>query len=72
MDTDGSGFVTSVKFMPRPGEQFALRREAFSRIQRAFEENGIEFAAPRITVDSDDESERQAAAAQKAAEQPQH
>jgi small-conductance mechanosensitive channel len=62
VDTDSSGFVTSVKFVSRPGEQFVLRREAFARIQKAFAENGIEFAAPRITVDSEDEGERQAAA----------
>jgi len=63
VDTDSSGFVTSVKFVSRPGEQFVLRREAFARIQKAFAENNIEFAAPRITVDSDDEGERQGAAA---------
>ncbi|GAB4224090.1 MAG: mechanosensitive ion channel [Kiloniellaceae bacterium] len=66
-DTDDTGFITSVKFMSRPGEQFVLRREAFARIQKAFKESGIEFAAPRVTVDSDDEEHRQAAAAAAAA-----
>src|SRR3546814_17454541 len=52
VDTDPSGFITSVKFTSRPGEQFILRRETFARIQKAFQEHGIEFAEPRVTVDS--------------------
>ena len=52
VDTDESGFLTSVKFVCRPGEQFVVRREAFARIQKAFEENGIEFASRRVTIDS--------------------
>ncbi len=59
------GFLTSVKFVCRPGEQFVVRREAFARIQKAFEENGIEFASRRVTVDfdQDDLHAAQAAAA---------
>ncbi len=65
VSTDDSGFVTSVKFMSRPGEQFLIRREAYARIQKAFAENGIEFASRRVTVDSDgeDTQEHEAAAA---------
>jgi small-conductance mechanosensitive channel len=55
VSTDESGFLTSVKFMSRPGEQFLIRREAYARIQKAFAENGIEFASRRVTVDSEDE-----------------
>ena len=66
-DTDDTGFITSVKFMSRPGEQFILRREAFARIQKAFQESGIEFAAPRVMVDSEDDEHRHAAAAAGAA-----
>ncbi|WP_340119804.1 mechanosensitive ion channel domain-containing protein [Pelagibius sp. 7325] len=64
VDTDAAGFITSVKFVSRPGEQFILRREAFARIQKAFQENGIEFAEPRVTVaskDGDDHHEGAAA-----------
>ena len=65
VSTDDSGFMTSVKFMSRPGEQFLIRREAYARIQKAFAENGIEFASRRVTVDSDgeDTQEHEAAAA---------
>src|SRR3546814_763995 len=31
VDTDEQGFVTSVKFTSRPGDEFILRREAFAR-----------------------------------------
>src|SRR3546814_15154686 len=54
VDTDEQGFVTSVKFTSRPGEQFILRREAFARMQKAFRESGVEFAEPRVTVASED------------------
>src|SRR3546814_14117186 len=61
--TDEQGFVTSVKFTSRPGEQFILRREAFARMQKAFRESGVEFAEPRVTVESEDETARQAGGA---------
>ena len=67
VDTDEAGFVTSVKFMSRPGEQFILRREAFARLQKAFRQGGIEFSEPRITVESEDDNPRQAGAAAGAA-----
>src|SRR3546814_4957620 len=63
VDTDPSGFITSVKFTSRPGEQFILRRETFARIQKVFQEHGLEFAEPRVTVDSEDDAARQSGAA---------
>jgi len=63
VSTDDSGFLTSVKFMSRPGEQFLIRREAYARIQKAFAENGIEFASRRVTVDSEGEDSHEEAAA---------
>lgn len=64
VDTDNIGFITSVKFMSRPGEQFILRREAFTRIQKAFQESGIEFSEPRVTVETEaDEAAGQRAGA---------
>lgn len=63
VSTDDSGFMTSVKFMCRPGQQFAIRREAYARIQKAFAANGIEFASRRVTVDSEFEGAAAEAAA---------
>ncbi|MEO1093250.1 MAG: mechanosensitive ion channel family protein, partial [Pseudomonadota bacterium] len=48
---DDSGFVIGVKFMCKPGDQFVIRREAYSRIKQAFAANGIEFATRRVIVD---------------------
>jgi small-conductance mechanosensitive channel len=42
--------VVRAKFMAKPGEQFAVRREAFRRIKRAFDENGVRFAFPTVIV----------------------
>jgi small-conductance mechanosensitive channel len=47
---DDSAMIMRVKFRCIPGEQFILRREVFHRIQRAFKEKGIEFAARNVTV----------------------
>lgn len=67
VSTDDSGFMTSVKFMCRPGQQFSIRREAYARIQKAFAANGIEFASRRVTVDSEFEGAAGEAAAAAAA-----
>src|SRR3546814_13038877 len=63
VDTDEQGFVTSVKFTSRTGEQFILRREASARMQKAFRESGVEFAEPRVTVEDEDETARKAGGA---------
>jgi moderate conductance mechanosensitive channel len=53
---DASAFVVRIKFMARPnGEAFVLRRHVFTRIQEAFQKNGIQFASPRVVVEGDDE-----------------
>lgn len=58
------GFVISTKFMSKPGKQFFIRRHAFNAVQKAFEENGIEFATPKVEVRVDvDESAEEAAEA---------
>src|SRR3546814_16672188 len=59
VDTAPSGFITSIKFTARPGEQFILRREVFARIQKAFQANGISFSEPRVTVASETDAARQ-------------
>ncbi len=80
---DDLGFVIGVKFMSKPGEQFLIRRDAYTKIKQAFVDNGIEFSTPRVFVDSgaasgDDKEEgggaiaatdQAAAAAQTAAQQ---
>jgi small-conductance mechanosensitive channel len=63
MDVGSSGFTIGVKFLSRPGEQFLIRREAYARIKQAFVENGIEFATPRVTVDSETSGHETGAAA---------
>jgi small-conductance mechanosensitive channel len=60
---DDSGFVIGIKFVSRPGEQFMIRRHAYTRIKQAFVENGIEFASRRVTVDTHDEGQAAQAAA---------
>ncbi|MBI3515008.1 MAG: mechanosensitive ion channel family protein, partial [Proteobacteria bacterium] len=47
---DATAMVMAVKFMCRPNEQWAIRREAYVRIQAAFAANGIVFATQHITV----------------------
>ena len=49
---DDSALIIRCKFTARPGQQFMVRRVAFTRIQQAFEENGIQFAPRRVIVES--------------------
>jgi len=59
-----SGLLVKVKFMAIPGEQFIVRRTANDLIQKAFAENGIEFAFPTVrVVGADDHDEQMAAVA---------
>lgn len=48
----GSNYKIGVKFTSKPGEQFLIRRKALNAIQKAFAENNIQMAAPRVIVDS--------------------
>jgi moderate conductance mechanosensitive channel len=38
------------KMMTLPGEQFVIRRQAYTMIKKAFDENGIRFAYPTVQV----------------------
>jgi moderate conductance mechanosensitive channel len=38
------------KMMTLPGEQFVIRRQAYTMIKKAFDENGIKFAYPTVQV----------------------
>ena len=49
---DDSALIIRVKFMTIPGQQYLIRREAFTRIQRVFEEKGIQFAPKRVLVEA--------------------
>ena len=57
-----------VKFKVRPGDQFTLRREAFKRIKKAFDANGIKFAFPTVSVQGGGEAAAAQAALQKLAQ----
>ncbi|MGI9354891.1 MAG: mechanosensitive ion channel family protein [Rhizobiaceae bacterium] len=75
---DDVGMVIRGKFMSKPGKQWVLRKEIYTRVQKAFEENGIEFARKEVRVKlsddqggaalTDDQKETVAAAAVEAAE----
>jgi len=68
LEVDDSAMIIGVKFICKPGEQFVIRREAYARIQKAFADNGIEFAPRRVIVESDsDELARARAGAAAAA-----
>ena len=65
---DDSSFIIRCKFTAIPGNQFIMRREAFVRIQKAFEQKGIKFAPRRVIVETTTpESPTNAAAAASAA-----
>lgn len=46
-----SAMIVRGKFMAKPGKQFMIRKEIFTRVQKAFGENGIHFAHRRVAVD---------------------
>jgi small-conductance mechanosensitive channel len=49
---EDSALIIRCKFTAVPGQQFYVRREAFTRIQKAFEENGLRFAPKRVIVEA--------------------
>ncbi len=49
-DVDDVGITVRGKFMAKPGSQFLIRKDVYSRVQKAFEENGIEFARREVRV----------------------
>lgn len=48
---EDSAMIVKAKFMAKPGRQFQIRKELYTRVQQAFREQGIEFAHRRVTVD---------------------
>ncbi|WP_420013774.1 mechanosensitive ion channel family protein [Tateyamaria sp.] len=76
---DDVGIVIRGKFMAKPGTQFTLRKEIYNRVNKAFEENGIDFARREVRVAlpgmedgykmTEDEKKAVAAAATQAAQE---
>jgi small-conductance mechanosensitive channel len=48
---EDSAMIVRGKFMAKPGKQFSIRKEIYTRVQKAFQEAGIEFAHRRVTVE---------------------
>lgn len=57
------GMELSFSVMTKPGQQSHIRRRTYTMIQKAFAENGIEFAQPVVQVGSDEKHASAAAAA---------
>jgi small-conductance mechanosensitive channel len=49
-DVTDVGIVVRGKFTTRPGDQWVIRKEVYNRVQKAFEENGIEFARKEVRI----------------------
>ncbi|TNF86705.1 MAG: mechanosensitive ion channel family protein, partial [Gammaproteobacteria bacterium] len=60
---DDSALIIRCKFTAVPGQQYLIRREAFTRIQREFEKEGIQFAPRRVLVEATSPQEAAKAAA---------
>lgn len=58
------GIQLRMKMTTRPGEQFVIRRTAYSLIKKIFEENGIRFASPTVQVSGEATAPAAAAARQ--------
>ena len=61
------GIVVRGKFTTKPGEQWAIRKEIYTRVQKAFEENGIEFARREVWVQMPEEEQNNLTSEQKKA-----
>ena len=49
-DVDDVGIVVRGKFMTKPGGQWVIRKDIYTRVTKEFEENGIEFARKEVRV----------------------
>jgi moderate conductance mechanosensitive channel len=57
MSMEDSAMIIRAKFTAKPGEQFIIRREVYTRVQKAFEDAGIKFAHRQVTVHVPDAGE---------------
>jgi moderate conductance mechanosensitive channel len=67
-DVNDIGMVIRGKFKAKPGRQWVARKDIYSKIQQAFEQNGIEFARREVRVNVggaqlDEAAQRQIASA---------
>ncbi|MEP0943051.1 MAG: mechanosensitive ion channel domain-containing protein [Rhizobiaceae bacterium] len=49
-DVDDVGMVIRGKFMAKPGTQWVIRKDVYTRVQKILEANGIEFARREVRV----------------------
>ena len=49
-DVDDVGIIIRGKFMTKPGTQWIIRKDVYTRVQKAFDANGIEFARKEVRV----------------------
>jgi len=49
-ELDDSGMIMRIKFKTKPGDQFGIRREIYSQLQKSFEKSGIQFAHRQVIV----------------------
>ena len=66
MEMSDSAMIVRLKFMTKPGDQFAVRTKVLTKIRELFEKEGIKFAHREVTVrvaDSADPKAVQGAAA---------
>jgi len=63
-DVTDVGIVVRGKFTAKPGTQFPMRKEIYTRVQKAFRESGIEFARREVRVKMPDLAEDAATGAQ--------
>jgi moderate conductance mechanosensitive channel len=57
IEVNDVGIVLRGKFTAKPGMQWVVRKEVYSRVQQAFAENGIQFARREVHVRLNDEEE---------------
>lgn len=50
LEVNDVGIVVGGKFMAKPGTQFMMRKELFLRVQKEFDDNGIQFARKEVRV----------------------
>ena len=56
LEVNDVGMVIGGKYMAKPGKQFMIRKELYQRVQKAFDDNGIQFARKEVRVRLDGES----------------
>ena len=65
-DVTDVGIVVRGKFTTRPGDQWEIRKQVYNRVQKAFEERGIDFARKEVRVVMTDVDEDKLSAEDKA------